>query len=93
MINFENSSNSFYFCSSADWSTIVQAKSETEAAGLALAYLLEELEEELLVSPAMRVREITEEYQDEDIIVSTSETFADIGMHDQAKILEGFLKL
>ena len=92
MINFENSGKDFYFCSSADWSTVVVAESEIEAAGLALANLSDELGEELLVSPAMRIRKIAEDFEDADNIVCTSEVFADIGMHEQASILERAIK-
>ena len=55
MIKLEDSDESFYFCTTANWSTIVLAIDENEAAKEALECAQFVLENKCMVSACMRV--------------------------------------
>ena len=58
MIKMENDDRSFYFCESADWSAITIAGSEADAAKRSLTEANEFYDQELQLSPCMRVKKI-----------------------------------
>jgi hypothetical protein len=88
----ENDGRDFYFCESADWSSVVLADSESGAASEALKNANLFFQEDLQVSPCMRVKKIEEQFEDEDIMFRIEEVFADLGMHKCAKNISQILK-
>jgi hypothetical protein len=92
MIKNEKDERSFYFCESADWSSVILAESNSEAAGKAVKEANFIYGEGLLVSPCIRVKKIQEELEDQDIVFRIDQVFADIGMHKESKIVSEFLK-
>lgn len=92
MIKKEKDSRNFYFCESADWSSVVLADSESEAANEALIGANKFFGLDLQVSPCMRVKKIEKEFEDKDIIFRIDEIFADIGMHTESKIMSESIK-
>lgn len=92
MIKIENDDRSFYFCESADWSAITVADSEAEAAKQSIAEANEFYEQELLLSPCMRVKKIEESFEDNDVLFRIEEILADIGMHKESQIMSKILK-
>ena len=68
MIKLEDSNESFYFCTSADWSTIVLAADENEAAKEALECANFILEDKCMVSACMRVKKIQDKIEDHDFL-------------------------
>ena len=53
MIKLEQDINDFFFCTSADWSTVVKAGNENEAASKAVSKVMDELKEGALISPCL----------------------------------------
>jgi hypothetical protein len=92
MIKIENDDRRFYFCETADWSAIVLAESEADATRKALSEANEFYDEELKLSPCMRVKKIEESFEDNDILFSIEEILADIGMHKESQIMSKILK-
>ncbi len=92
MIKNENDERSFYFCESADWSSVVLAKSNSEAAGNALKQANEFYGENLNVSPCIRIKKIQLEFEDKDVLFRIEQVFADIGMHKESKNISKILK-
>jgi len=92
MIKMEDDDRSFYFCQSADWSATIVAESEADAARRALADANEFYEQELRLSPCMRVKKIEESFEDNDILFRIEEILADIGMHKESQIMSKILK-
>jgi len=87
MVKLENSKDSFYLCTSADWFTIVKARCENSASRKALKCVIEELKDDAQVSPCMRVKKIEENMEDSDILIRIDKIFADMGMHESSKSL------
>ena len=58
MIKLEDSNEDFYFCTTANWSTIVLAESVEEATREALDCAKFVLDKKFMVSPCMRVKKI-----------------------------------
>ena len=56
MIKLEDSNKDFYFCTTANWSTIVLAESVEEATREALDCAKFVLDKKFMVSPCMRVK-------------------------------------
>ncbi len=92
MIKLEQDVNDFFFCTSADWSTIVKAENENEAANKAVSKVMNELEEEALISPCLRVKKIKEKFEDSDILIRIDKVLADIGMHKESRSMSKILK-
>ncbi len=92
MIKMENDDRSFYFCESADWSAVIVAESEADAARQALSEANEFYDDELKLSPCMRVKKIDESFEDHDILFSIEEILADVGMHKESQIMSKILK-
>lgn len=87
MIKKEESDKKFYFCQSADWSTVVLAQDEFEAAKLALKSALESLKDETNVGLIMSLKIINEGVEKLDIFIRIDQTLADIGMHKESRAL------
>ena len=68
MIKLEDSDENFYFCTTANWSTIVLAIDENEAAKEALECARFVLEDKCMVSACMRVKKIQDKFEDCDFI-------------------------
>ena len=51
MIKLDSSKDSFYFCTTAGWSTIVKAEDENKAANKAISKGIDVLKNEAEVSP------------------------------------------
>ena len=92
MIKIERDKRSFYFCESADWSSVVIAESESDAAKQALTDANIFYEENLQLSPCMRVKKIKELFEDNDILFRIEEILADVGMHKESKTMSKLLK-
>lgn len=89
MIKLDNSKDSFYFCTTAGWSTIVKAEDENKAANKAISKGIDVLKNEAEVSPCIRVKKVEEKFEDSDVLIRIDKVFADIGMHKESKsILE-----
>lgn len=94
MIRLEDSQEKFYFCRTANWSGVVLAVGMEQAAKLALAEATDFSGEDLLVSPAILVREIVDEFfGEEDEVFSTAKVYADMGCHKEANVIRNFIKL
>lgn len=87
IIKLDQEGLNFFLCSSSDWSCIVKAKSEDEAASSALIFALSELKEKTNVSAVMGVKRIEEKFENSDFLVRMDQTLADIGMHKESKAL------
>ena len=92
MINLDTSKESFYFCTTAGWSTIVQAEDENKAAGKAISEGINLLKEEAEVSPCIRVKKIKEKFEDSDVLIRIDGVFADIGMHKESRSMVEIIK-
>ena len=91
MIKLEDSKESFFLCTSADWFTVVKAECENEASRNALKKIMEEMDEDALVSPCMRVKKIKENFEDSDILIRIDKIFADMGMHADSKSFKNII--
>ena len=87
MIKLEDSKDSFYLCTSADWFTVVKASCENSASRKALKCVIDQLKEDAQISPCMRIKKIEEKMEDSDIIFRIDKIFADMGMHENSKSL------
>lgn len=92
MVITDNSESKLYCCASAGWRSVVVARDTTEAAKLGLKQAMDELGTSCEVSACLLVREIINEFQDNDEIVRTDSTLADLGLHEKAKALGEILK-
>lgn len=92
MIKLENSKEDFYFCTTAGWSTVVQAKDEDKAANVAIMEGMDKLEDQAEVSPCIRVKKIEEKFEDSDVLIRIDKVFADIGMHKESRSLTEIIK-
>lgn len=87
LIKFDGEDLNFYFCTCSDWSTIVLAEDENEAAKKALAFILEDLDNEANISAAIRVKKIKEKLEMSDHLIRMDEVLSDIGMHKESRAL------
>ena len=92
MIKLEDSDESFYFCTTANWSTIVLAIDENEAAKEALECAHFVLEDKCMVSACMRVKKIKEKLEDSDKLIRIDKIFSDIGMYKESRSMTEILK-
>ena len=92
MIKLEDSKENFYFCTTANWSTIVLAVDENEAAKEAIECANFILEEKCMVSPCMRIKKIQDKFEDCDFIFRIDEIFADMGMHKESRSMSEIVK-
>ena len=63
MIKIEKDDRSFYFCESADWSSVNVAESEADAARISLSEANDFYGEELHLSACMRVKKIEQTFE------------------------------
>jgi hypothetical protein len=91
MIKLDSSNKDFYFCTTADWSTVILAESESEAANKSMKLAKENLEEDWMVSPCMRVKKIKENFEDSDFLIRIDQIFADIGMYSESRSMSEIL--
>jgi|TARA_A100000171_G_C2120098_1_gene140256 hypothetical protein len=92
MIKLDSSSNDFYFCETADWSTVVLAESTDEAANKGLKLAKDALGKNLMVSACMRVKKIEEKFEDSDSLIRIDKIFADIGMYKESRSMSEIVK-
>ena len=92
MIKTEKDDRNFYFCESADWSTMVLAINEHEAAKEALECANFILEEKCMVSACMRVKKIQDKFEDCDFLFRIDQIFADMGMHKESRSMSEIVK-
>tara|TARA_R110000868_G_scaffold264852_1_gene523472 strand:+ start:124 stop:414 length:291 start_codon:yes stop_codon:yes gene_type:complete len=92
MIKLDSSKEYFYFCTSAGWSTVVQAKDENKAANAAVKEAIESLKDQAEVSPCIRVKKIKEKFGNKDFLIRMDKVFADIGMHKESRSLSEICK-
>lgn len=92
MIKLDSCSEKFYFCTTADWSVVVKAKDQNQAATEALKLGMEVFKEDALVSPCLRVKKINEEFENSDILIRIDQIFADIGMHKESAEMSKLIK-
>ena len=92
MIKLEDSDESFYFCTTANWSTIVLAIDENEAAKEALECAQFVLEDKCMVSACMRVKKIKEKLEDSDYLIRIDKVFSDMGMYKESRSMTEILK-
>ena len=92
MIKLEDSDESFYFCTSANWSTMVLAVDENEAAKQAIECANFILEDKCMVSPCMRVKKIQDKFEDCDFLFRIDQIFADMGMHKESRSMSEIIK-
>jgi hypothetical protein len=92
MIKLENSEEDFYFCTTANWSTIVLAEDKEEAAREALSCAKFVLDKKFMVSPYMRIKKIKDKFEDSDSLFRIDQILADIGMHKESRSMSEILK-
>ena len=92
MIKLEQDISDFFFCTSADWSVVVKAENENEAANKAVSKVINELKDEALISPCLRVKKIKEKFEDSDILIRIDKVLADMGMHKESRSMSQILK-
>ena len=92
MIKLDSSKESFYFCTTAGWSTVVQARDENKAASEAIARGIDVLEDLAEVSPCIRVKKIEESFEDADVLIRIDKVFADIGMYKESRSILEIIK-
>ena len=92
MIKLEDSGEDFYFCTTANWSTIVLAENQEEATREALSCAKFVLDKKFMVSPCMRVKKITDNFEDSDHLFRIDKILADIGMHKESRSMSEILK-
>ncbi len=92
MIKLEQDISDFFFCTSADWATVVKAENENEAANKAISNVMSELKEEAFISPCLRVKKIQEKFEDSDILIRIDKVLADMGMHKESRSMSQILK-
>ena len=92
MIKLEYSNEDFYFCTTANWSTIVLAKNIEEATREAIDCAKFVLDKNFMVSPCMRVKKIEENFEDSDSLFRIDQILADVGMHKESRSMSEILK-
>lgn len=92
MVKNEEDERSFYFCESANWSSVVLADSSSEAAGNSVKQANDFYKEDFNVSPCIRVKKIESKFEDHDTLFRIEQIFADIGMHKESKNISEILK-
>jgi len=92
MIKLETSKQNFYFCTSANWSTVVLAEDKNQACQLALDSSIKFLNKKAEVSPCIRVKKVKEKFEDSDSLVKIDKVFADLGMYEQSKTISEIIK-
>ena len=90
MIKLDSSKESFYFCTTAGWSTVVQARDENKAASEAITRGIDVLEDLAEVSPCIRVKKIEESFEDADVLIRIDK--ADIGMYKESRSILEIIK-
>ena len=92
MIKLEDSNEDFYFCTTANWSTMVLAENEEQATREALSCAKFVLDKEFMVSPCMRVKKFKDNFEDSDHLFRIDKILADIGMHKESRSMSEILK-
>lgn len=92
MIKLEDSDEDFYFCSTANWSTVVLAKGKNEAAVEAMDCAKFVLDSEWTVSPCMRIKKVEDKLEDTDCLFRIDQIFADMGMHKESRSMSEIIK-
>lgn len=94
MIKLEDSEESFYFCTSANWQCVVKAEDLESAAQKALSLSIAELNDGdgAMLSPCLRIKKIHEDVENEDEFIRIDHVLADIGMHKESKAMFEILK-
>lgn len=92
MIKFENDKKYFYFCTSANWSTVVLADSVNDAAAKSLNKVITETHDEASISPVIRIKKIEEKLENSDFLVRMDSTLSDIGMYKESKAFKEILE-
>lgn len=87
LIKFDGENLNYFYCTCSDWSTIVLAENENEAAKKALLFILEDLNDEANISAAIRVKKISEKLEMSDNLIRMDEVLSDIGMHKESRAL------
>ena len=87
LIKFAEENSNFYYCTCSDWSAMVVATNEREAAKESLINVISELSEEANVSALIRVKKIQEDVENTDSFFRMDETLSDIGMYKESKAL------
>ena len=92
----ENNNRQLYLCTSADWECVVLAEDPNDASRQAIQLGLNELEEDFMVSPCLRVKKIKSEFENSDELFRIDQIFADMGMYKESKsmaqIVENLIK-
>ena len=92
MIKLEDSNEDFYFCTTANWSTMVLAENEEQATREAISCAKFVLDKEFMVSPCMRVKKFKDNFVDSDSLFRIDQILADIGMHKESRSMSEILK-
>ena len=92
MIKLEDSNEDFYFCTTANWSTMVLAENEEQATREAISCAKFVLDKEFMVSPCMRVKKFKDNFEDADSLFRIDQILADIGMHKESRSMSEILK-
>ena len=88
----ENDNRNLYFCTSADWECVVLAEDSNDASRQAIQIGLNELEEDFMVSPCLRVKKIKTEFENSDELFRIDQIFADIGMYEKSSELSKYIE-
>jgi hypothetical protein len=88
MIKLDGEKNNYFFCTSSDWSIVVLAKDENEAANKSVKYVIDKLEDGANISSVIRVKKIKEKLDFSDKLLRMDKVLSDIGMHNEAKNLK-----
>jgi len=92
LIKLDGEVESFYLCTSSDWTTIVLAENESEAASKALRFIYDSYGETSNIAFALRVKKINEGVEINDFLFKMDEILADIGQYKDAKALREIMK-
>ena len=92
LLKLDEENEDYYLCSSSNWTTVVLAEHESQAAGRALTYVIDALGMDANVAASIRVKKIKEEVENDDNLFRMDEILSDIGMHKESKALTEIIK-
>jgi|TARA_X000000950_G_scaffold281098_1_gene377010 hypothetical protein len=92
LVKLEDEKLYFYLCTSSDWSIVVLAENENEAASTAITKVLDYLDFQTNIAPAMRVKKINEKVENSDSLVRMDQILADMGFYKESKALKEIIE-
>jgi len=88
LFKFDEDEEDFYLCACSDWTTIVLAKNDFEAASSAVSNMVKGSGLDFNVSAVLMVKKIKEKFEISDSLVRMDQILSDIGMHKESRALK-----